>query len=49
MEDELQVKVSVDEIVNRKLDSKGRASLKEFAEPRQKITLAVIEYQTMEE
>lgn len=38
-----EVYIDKDKVVDRKLDGKGRASLKEFAEPGQKVELAVLE------
>lgn len=39
----MEVQIDKDKIVERKLDSKGRISLNEFAEPGDEVELAVLE------
>lgn len=38
-----EIYIDKDKVANRKLDSKGRVSLNEFAKPGQKVELAVLE------
>jgi len=39
----MEVKINRDKVVDRKLDGKGRASLKEFGNPGDKVEIAVLE------
>jgi len=39
----MEVQIDKSKVVDRKLDGKGRASLKEFAKPGQKVEIAVLE------
>lgn len=39
----MEVKIDREKVADRKLDSKGRISLNEFAKPGQKIEIAVLE------
>jgi hypothetical protein len=39
----MEVQIDKGKVVDRKLDGKGRISLKEFANPGQKVEIAVLE------
>lgn len=45
----MRVRIDKDRVVERKLDSKGRASLKELADPGETVEIAVLEVKEQEE